>query len=176
MEMDVEQILEILRNGEALDDGEPIDLLQHSLQCATLLAERHPGDEELQLAGLLHDLGTVLRPRANAAHATIGAAAIESLLGSRVAWLIAHHVDAKRYLVATDPEYRARLSARSIETLEAQGGPLDAASVAALDAHPDLAALVALRKADDDAKVIGLDVGSVDRWIEPLHEVSRRVR
>ena len=40
---------------------------------------------------------------------------------ARVARLVGAHVDAKRYLVATDPAYRARLSPRSIETLHAAG-------------------------------------------------------
>jgi predicted HD phosphohydrolase len=151
------------RGGEHADE-EDVDLLAHSLQCVALLAERAPDDRELQLAGLVHDLGTILEPDAPATHAATGAAAVAPLLGRRVAWLVSWHAEAKRYLVTTDPEYRARLSERSIVTLGAQGGLLDGEGVAALAAAPDLDALLALRRADDDAKVPGLAVPTLDHW------------
>ncbi len=139
-------------------------MLDHSLQCAALLAQRHPDDRELQLAGLVHDVGTILRPDEPAGHASTGAAAVAPLLGRRVAWLVSWHADAKRFLVTTDPEYRARLSARSIVTLEAQGGLMDETEVAALGAAPDLEALLELRRADDDAKVVGRTVPTLETW------------
>jgi predicted HD phosphohydrolase len=157
-------LLELLARGTQHADEEALDVLDHSLQCAALLAERHPDDRELQLAGLVHDVGTILRPDEPARHASTGAAAVAPLLGHRVAWLVSWHADAKRYLVTTDPEYRARLSARSIVTLEAQGGLMDDSEVAALAAAPDLEDLLELRRADDDAKVVGRTVPPLDTW------------
>jgi predicted HD phosphohydrolase len=159
-----EELLALLGRGEEHADEERVDLLAHSLQCAALLAERAPADRELQLAGLVHDVGTILRPDEPATHAAAGAAAVAPLLGRRVAWLVSWHADAKRYLVTTDPAYRERLSPRSIVTLEAQGGLMDDGAVTALAAAPDLDALLMLRQADDDAKVPDRPVPGLDTW------------
>jgi predicted HD phosphohydrolase len=163
-----DELVALLERGAEHADEEAVDVLEHSLQCAALLAERHPDDRELQIAGLVHDVGWILEPDDTARHAETGAAAVAPLLGHRVAWLVSWHADAKRYLVTTDPEYRTRLSARSIETLEAQGGLMDETEVAALAAAPDLDALLALRRADDDAKVPGLTVPGLHTWLPLL--------
>jgi len=159
-----DELLAQLERGTEHSDEEGLDLLAHSLQCAALLAQRHPDDRELQIAGLVHDLGSILRPHEPAHHASTGAAAVAPLLGHRVAWLVSWHADAKRYLVTTDPEYRGRLSDRSIVTLEAQGGVMDEKEVAALAAAPDVDALLELRRADDDAKVVGRQVPDLTAW------------
>jgi predicted HD phosphohydrolase len=160
----LDELFTLLGRGTEHADEERVDLLEHSLQCAALLAQRHPDDRELQVAGLVHDVGTILVPDDPAQHASTGAAAIAPLLGRRVAWLVSWHADAKRYLVTTDAAYRDRLSARSIVTLEAQGGLMSETEVVALSAAPDLDALLGLRRADDDAKVIGLTVPALDTW------------
>jgi predicted HD phosphohydrolase len=159
-----DELLALLGRGVEHDDEERVDLLAHSLQCAALLAERAPEDRELQLAGLVHDVGSILQPHQPATHGSTGAAAVAPLLGRRVAWLVSWHADAKRYLVTTDPAYRARLSEQSIVTLAAQGGTMDAGEVDALAAAPDLDALLTLRRADDDAKVPGREVPGLDTW------------
>lgn len=162
--MTPDELLALLARGTEHADEERLDVLDHSLQCAALLAARHPDDRELQLAGLVHDVGTVLRPNEPDRHAATGAAAVAPALGRRVAWLVSWHADAKRYLVTTDPAYRDRLSARSIVTLRAQGGTMDDAELAALAAAPDFEALLALRRADDDAKVVGRTVPGLEAW------------
>ena len=43
-------------------------------------------------------------------HGEAGARWLAPRVGERVAWLAEQHVPAKRYLVATDPGYRAQLS------------------------------------------------------------------
>lgn len=162
--MTPDDLVDLLARGEDHADDERIDLLAHSLQCAALLAERRPDDRELQLAGLVHDVGSIIRPGEPERHAATGAAAVAPLLGRRVAWLVSWHADAKRYLVTTDPTYRARLSPRSIVTLEAQGGLMSETAVAALGAASDLQALLELRRADDDAKVVGRVVPDLENW------------
>ena len=101
------------------------------------------------MAGLVHDVADIAFPDDHADHASRGAGLVEPLLGARVAHLVAAHVDAKRYLVATDPSYRAQLSPRSVQTLQLQGDALDAPAVDALASDPDLAAILALRRADE---------------------------
>ena len=104
----------------------------------------------------------------------MGAWAVEGLLGERVALLVEAHVDAKRYLVATDPSYQAALSPGSVATLQAQGGPLSPDEIRMVEQHPDWDAAVALRRADDGAKDAGAVVADLDHWIAALHSVAAR--
>jgi predicted HD phosphohydrolase len=171
--MTVDELCALLREGAHRDDEERLDLLAHGLQCAALLAERAPADPELQIAGLVHDVGTVVEPYAMDTHAGRGGALVAPLLGPRVGRLVALHTGAKRYLVATDAGYRSRLSARSIETLVEQGGVMDAREVAAFSEIDDFDAVVALRRADDDAKVPGRVVPDLDTWRPLLEELAR---
>ncbi len=166
--MSPDELVAALRRGIEHADEEHVNVLEHSLQCAALLAARHPDDRELQIAGLVHDVGWILAPEEAERHAQNGAAAIASLLGHRVAWLVSWHADAKRYLVTTDPDYRNRLSPRSLVTLEVQGGVMNDTEVAALAAAPDLEALLELRRADDDAKVPDRCVPGLDTWLPLL--------
>jgi predicted HD phosphohydrolase len=160
----VPELFALLEDGAAHDDGEEVDLLAHALQCAHLLSVDAPDDVELQVAGLVHDLYHGVDPAGDAVHDREGARLVAPLLGARVAALVGGHVMAKRYLVATDPAYRDRLSARSAESLERQGGALEAGARRALDASPDRDALLTLRRADDRAKVPGASVPPLDAW------------
>jgi predicted HD phosphohydrolase len=168
---DVDALLDALAAGANEHDNEELDALAHHLQCAALLAERAPDDLELQVAGLVHDVASTLWPGRPATHARVGGEVVEGLLGPRVAWLVAHHDQAKRYLVTTDPTYRERLSPTSVITLESQGGDLDEPERAALEAEPDLESVLVLRRADDDAKVPGRVVPGLDRWRPVAKEV-----
>jgi predicted HD phosphohydrolase len=171
----VDELFVALGRGASLSDEEELDLLGHSLQCASLLAERCPDDVELQVAGLVHDVGTVLQPNAPATHSRTGAAAVTALLGPHVAALVEGHDLAKRYLVVADASYRARLSERSIETLAAQGGPVSEAERRVFEAEPHFDALVTLRWADDDAKVPGRQVPALDAWRPVVDQVVQEV-
>ncbi|WP_372344426.1 HD domain-containing protein [Streptomyces sp. KL116D] len=148
--------------GTPLDrSGDPVDLHDHALQTAALLRRSRPSDKELQVAGLVHDLGHLLSPGDDAGHADRAAEAVRGLLGERVARLVRLHVPAKRYLAAVEPG--RGLSAQSSLTLGAQGGPMTAREVAAFEADPLAEDAVTLRQADDAGKVVGLDAGSVER-------------
>ena len=160
----VDDLFGVLERGAALDDGETVDLLAHSLQCAQLLAKTQPDDAELQIAGLVHDLGTVLEPGRPDTHARTGAAAVGPLLGARVAALVGGHDQAKRYLVVADPAYRSRISSTSVATLAAQGGDMNDEERAAFEAGEHFDSLIRLRRADDAAKVAGRTVPGLDEW------------
>ena len=105
--------------------GDPVNILDHGLQVAALLAASRPDDEETQAAGLVHDIGHHLVPGDEAGHGTHAATAVEGLLGPRVARLVALHIPAKRYLAATEPGLA--LSPESARTLGCQGGPMSPA-------------------------------------------------
>jgi predicted HD phosphohydrolase len=168
----IDALCDVLTSGASENDGETLDALAHHLQCAALLAERAPEDLELQVAGLVHDVASTVWPGRPATHARAGAALVQPLLGERVAWLVGRHDQAKRYLVTTEPEYRAHLSETSVITLEAQGGLLDPGERVALEAAPDLDAMLTLRRADDDAKVPGKTVPGLDTWRTALEKVA----
>ena len=112
----------------------PVSQLDHALQTAALLLHRHPDDPELAAAGLVHDIGHLLPGVDDEAHAGAGAAAVRAALGERVAGLVALHVEAKRYLVATEPGYGDELGSDSVASLATQGGSLSPEEAAAFAA------------------------------------------
>jgi predicted HD phosphohydrolase len=150
-----------------------LSILHHGLRCADLLAASDPDDPELQVAGLLHDVGHVLAPGREDIHGTVGADAVRPVLGERVAALIEGHVPAKRYLVTVDPDYRRRLSAGSLRTLELQGETMTGAEVAAFSRTPHFDGAVRLRRADEQAKDPGAPVSPLGSWLSTLNLVAR---
>jgi len=155
-------------------DSPALTELDHALQCAARLRRDRPDDVELQIAGLVHDLAHPWDGAGQTDHARLGAAAVRGILGERVAELIAGHVDAKRYLVAVAPAYRARLSADSVATLEAQGGPLPPEEAALFASRPERRGLISLRLADDDAKDPGAVVPGLAEWRTALGRLCDR--
>jgi predicted HD phosphohydrolase len=145
--------------------------LDHGLQCAFELAARRPSDRELQVAGLVHDIGHQFGP--DERHSSLGADAVRPVLGDRVADLVDAHVVAKRYLVATDPSYLSRLSADSTSTLAVQGGPLGRAEAEAFRMSRHFEDALELRRADDAAKVPGRPVPGLDHWAPLVIDVGR---
>jgi predicted HD phosphohydrolase len=169
-------VVTTLERSRRSNDGEVLDLLAHGLQCAALLAEHRPDDVELQVAGLVHDLGTVLEPDRPTTHAATGARAVEGLLGPGVAWLVANHDQAKRYLVSTDASYRDRLSEMSVMTFTLQGGEMDASERSAFEAAEHFERVVALRRTDDQAKVPGRAVPGLETGHGALERVAAATR
>jgi predicted HD phosphohydrolase len=134
--------------------GEAVDQRTHALQ-AGWFAARAGADDELLLAATLHDIGraeTVRAEHPDLPHELAGAEFARAHLGERAAWIIAAHVPAKRFLVATDPAYHGLLSLASVASLMRQGGPMDDDEVARFRAHPNAAEAVQVRRWDDDAK------------------------
>jgi len=168
----VDELLALLREGPAFADEENVDQLAHALQCAARLERDAPADLELQVAGLVHDIASIAAPDNPATHAPVGGRMVRTLLGARVAQLVSLHADAKRYLVTTDPGYRAMLSTRSLETLVAQGGLLSGPAVGRMQRLPEIDDALTLRRADDAAKVPGASVPGLDHWEPVLRQVA----
>ena len=155
------------------DEGAGFTELEHGLQTAAILERTCPDDLELQVAGLLHDLAHPWDGAGQPRHGTLGADAVRDLYGDRIARLVEGHVPAKRYLVTVEPSYRSSLSSGSVATLAAQGEAMDEPEVAAFRADPDAEALVALRRADDGAKVAGAVVPALEHWVDALRTLAR---
>lgn len=133
---------------------EVVDQRTHALQTGWY-AQQFGADDELMLAAALHDIGRAEPVRArwpDLPHECAGAEFARAHLGERAAWIIAQHVPAKRYLVATDPAYRAHLSPASIASLVRQGGPMSVAEVTEFESQPGAEEAVMVRRWDDDAK------------------------
>ena len=74
------------------------------------------------------------------------------------------HVNAKRYLTATDPGYFATLSPGSVRSLQLQGGPFTSELAAGFIALPYAQAAVRLRRWDEGGKVNGLKTPDLDHF------------
>lgn len=170
---DLVRILELGAFRSERSEGDAgFSQLDHGLQCAGVLERAHPDDLELQAAGLLHDIGHTLVPDDVAGHGRHGRAYVEDILGERVGALIELHVPAKRWLVTVDPEYRARLSPGSVRTLRTQGEELTGDERRAFEADTNHRGAVMLRRADEAAKVPGLRIADLPRWVPVLTAVA----
>jgi len=175
-DLGIDEIVQLLAAAAArpLDACAAVSQLDHALQTAALLEHRYPDDPELAAAGLVHDIGHLLPGVDDAAHASAGAEVVRTVLGARVAGLVALHVEAKRYLVATEPGYGGRLGPDSVASLATQGGSASPGEVAAFAALPLASAARALRRADDGGKVEGLVVRDLPSWVPLLRRLSER--
>jgi predicted HD phosphohydrolase len=168
----VDALLDALARGSDANDEPNLDVLAHSLQCGQLL-QRETDDADLVVAGLVHDIWDAAAPGDHTDHDTRGAALVAPLLGSRVATLVAGHVQAKRYLVTMDARYRNALSGRSVVTLAAQGDAMTDDEARAFEATEMFDAVIALRRADERAKVPGAVVPPLAEWRPLLLQVAR---
>ncbi|MGY6502589.1 MAG: HD domain-containing protein [Acidimicrobiales bacterium] len=168
----------LLRSGSVTDTvssgGDRVGILEHGLQCADVLRRRSPEDLELQVAGLVHDVGHVAVPGAADLHGAVGRVLVGELLGERVADLVELHVAAKRYLVTVDPSYHGDLSDASVRTLREQGGAMTPDEVTAFESEPRHRDAVALRRADEAAKVPGRHVPGLEAWRPVIERVAAR--
>jgi len=168
----VDEVFNLLQSGggEAYF-GEPVTVLEHSLQAAWFV-QRDGSENSLIAAALLHDLGHLLHTEGEDAatrgldtqHEELGVAALADHLPASVLDPIRLHVAAKRYLCFADPDYMAALSYASIESLDLQGGPMSADESEAFLALPHAREALTLRRADDAAKVQALEVPQLDAY------------
>lgn len=174
--------------GRRTYDGR-VTLLEHALQTAAL-AKMHGAREALVVAALLHDIG---RPLADVVGASVGPdpvgseppgqrpagerPAAEHLSGERLAasWLARHYpepvsepvrlvVEAKRWLVATEPGYASTLTLASRAALVDQGGPMTPAERPAFEAHPYASAALLLRRWHEEACVPNAHVAPLETY------------
>lgn len=168
------------QHGATQYTGEPVTQLEHALQTAAL-AEREDAPPSLIAASLLHDLGHMLEDNGD----TPTMAGIDDLHQYRILPFLRQlfdedvlapirlHVDAKRYLCATDDGYFSALSADSVRSLKLQGGIFDEQQAAAFITLPYAADAVRLRRWDDLAKQA--DYATPD-YAHFLRYVERSVR
>lgn len=163
----VEHIIELFATKGREPYGENVSVAEHCLQCAAL-ADREAADEALVVAALLHDVGHLIEDPDDGygvhRHDIGGAAFLAKHFDEAVVAPVRMHVAAKRYRVAIDPGYAARLSAASTHTLAHQGGPMSPEEVRAFEAEPHRDAALRLREWDDAGKIEGLAVAPVEAY------------
>lgn len=157
--------------------GEPITQLEHALQSAALAEDEDAGDE-LVVAAFLHDLGHMVGDleksdpkRLDDLHQFRALPLLRPHFGEAVLEPIRMHVDAKRYLCATDPKYAAGLSPVSVNSLRLQGGPYTEAEARKFEAQPYATEAVRLRRWDDRAKVPGRATPGLDHFMAKVKKV-----
>ena len=164
------------RHGGDDYGGERVRQLEHALQCAAL-AEAEGAEPTLITAALLHDIGHLLHDLGDGVavrgiddrHELLGRKFLARWFGEPVTEPVQLHVNAKRYLTATDPGYFATLSPGSVRSLELQGGPFSAAVAAGFIGLPFAPEAVRLRRWDEGAKVPGKptpDLAHFTRYVE----------
>lgn len=125
----------------------PAMVISHGVRCATHLRRSHPDDLELQVAGLLHDVGLLLVPGDELGHPQHGANYVRPLFGDRCAQIIALHVDAQRYLEMTVEDYVT--TPPPTAPFAAQPQAMTDEEARAFSAHPLFHVALDLRDADD---------------------------
>jgi phosphonate degradation associated HDIG domain protein len=157
---------------------ESVSALAHALQCAQLAEWAH-ADASLVAAALLHDVGhfNLVDPCADDVDDVHELRAVSFLaqgFGASVIEPVRLHVQAKRYLVATDPSYAAALSPASQHSLALQGGPMCDDELRFFEDLPFSRQAVQLRRWDDLAKVPGKSTPPLDYSLALLEEVQQR--
>jgi phosphonate degradation associated HDIG domain protein len=166
--------------GEREYEGEGISQLEHALQSAQL-AEQAGATPALVCAALLHDVGHLLNDKGETPtlrgvddlHQYAALPFLRPHFPEAVLGPIRLHVDAKRYLCATRPDYYERLSEDSKRSLKLQGGVFAPAEAERFIGQAYAADAVQVRLWDDQAKVRGAATPDLAHF-EPLLRASSK--
>src|ERR1700674_4168884 len=151
------------RRGSDAYFGESVSMTEHALQAA-YFAQAAAAPPALIVAALLHDIGHLIEDvpsdiadwTVDAHHERVGSRWLATRFPAQVSEPVRLHVPAKRYLLATDARYFAKLSPASVITLKLQGGPMEPHEVAKFETEPFHQEAVRVRQWDDQGKVVGL--------------------
>lgn len=161
--------------------GEDVTMIQHQLQAGALADGCR---DAVVVAALLHDIGHVighhegeldasaaLAVQRDAHHDSAGARWLSRWFGPDVTEPVRLHVAAKRYLVAIEPGYAAKLSEASVHTLRLQGGAMTVQEAHEFEELPYAHDAVALRRLDEAAKDASKDARAFHTYRDLLVRV-----
>lgn len=173
----VDEILSLFeKHGDSEYGGEPVTQREHALQCADL-AVAESASSELVVAALVHDVGHLLHDLPDDApesgiddvHEVLGHRFLSERFGPAVSEPVRLHVDAKRYLCATDDLYRQQLSDASVEL---QGGPMTETEISGFESLEYAQDALRLRRWDDTAKDTEQKTSRLDDFIPQLEAAA----
>ena len=166
------------RLGDAMYGGECVSQTAHALQAAHA-AECADAPARMVVAALLHDVGHLLPaaaaldvPTGDLEHERVGGQWLSSWFPPGVTEPVLLHVDAKRFLCATEPEYAGTLSMTSRASLVAQGGPMSSIEVSEFRARRFAMDAVELRRWDEAAKVVGAQTPDLSHFVGYFDQVA----
>lgn len=153
------------QHGAADYIGEPVSQIEHMSQAAQL-AMAEGFDDEVVLAAFFHDIGHICGQGGEnmggygvVSHERLGADYLRRAgFSERMAKLVEYHVQAKRYLTFSQPDYYARLSEASRRTLAYQGGVMSAEEAQAFEQDPLYTVSLRMRHWDEQAKDLHVPV------------------
>ena len=176
IEARIDAIFNLYKKYGQEDYGEGVTQLMHMVQ-AGKMAQKEGYDDEIVLAAFFHDIGHFLEHGEDMgiygklAHDQLGKEfLIENGFPEKMGALVASHVDAKRYLTFSNPEYYNLLSDASKKTLEYQGGPMTAEEAAVYEKDPLIESYIKIRYWDDLAKETDIPVDPAD--VETFREMA----
>ena len=161
---------------------ENITQMSHGLQSAHH-AQANSASPALTIAALLHDIGHLMEldrksgdvnVELNDKHDETGAEVLSHIFGPEVAEPVRLHVQAKRYLCATDDNYYSLLSPASMRSLEFQGGLMTQNEVQHFGTLPYFSDAVALRRWDEAAKESDVLTPNFESYIPTMNAILRR--
>lgn len=164
--------------GGTMYGAEAVSQVEHALQ-AGMLAEATGASRELVTAAVLHDLGHLVHkmgddPAAQGTddvHQYLALPFLRATFPEAVLAPIRLHVDAKRYLCAAEPGYWDTLSFASKRSLELQGGIYSEEEAEAFIAQVFAHDAVALRRWDDQAKVLALETPDISHFATIMRSI-----
>jgi phosphonate degradation associated HDIG domain protein len=167
----IDELFRIINKFGHLTYGEDVTQLEHVLQCG-YLAQQDGAPPSLIAAALLHDVGQFIADAGHAAelhgidarHEVIGAEYLSRCFPASVTEPVRLHVEAKRYLCATEPEYASTLSAASELSLRLQGGPMSKPQIEQFRRTAYCGDAVRLRRYDDSGKGKAIAVPALERY------------
>ncbi|CAB3988692.1 Hypothetical predicted protein [Paramuricea clavata] len=157
--------------------GEPVNQLEHAIQCA-MLAEKEGYSDEVILGAFLHDIGHLVGKDKNLEdmvtdgviigtqnHDKVGENFLKDLgFPKGITDFVRGHVSAKRYLVAKRPGYYDQLSSASKMTLVHQGGPMNNDEAATFEKLENFEAILRMRSWDEQAKVENMIINPLGKY------------
>lgn len=165
--------------GDAQYD-EAVSLTDHCLQTAEH-AVTDGVEDHVIAAALLHDVGHLLLAKHRGTedyladdwdHDAVGERWVTEVFGSRIGRTVGLHVEAKRYLCAVDPAYRAELSPASTASLQVQGGPMTTSEVGKFQETDGWEDAVMVRRWDDLGKNSQVKTPPLISYRELLNRVT----
>jgi len=167
------------KGGSSAYFGESVSMTEHALQAA-FFARAAGAPPGLIVAALLHDIGHLIDDvpgdiadwTTDAHHEQVGSRWLARRFRPEVSEPVRLHVPAKRYLLATDAEYFAKLSPASVITLKLQGGPMATHEVATFETELFCRDAVRVRQWDDQGKVAGLKTPGLGDYRALIEETA----